>query len=124
MTRPANQQFRLGRRPNHARNARVAELYMAGLSSVEVGKRVGMTSASALNVLRRMGVPLRSLAEAQRLAKRRTARRKRIAEAAQRRFGHLRAPGVVERDIKPSNVPRVNPGFEDDVLDQTWEDWP
>lgn len=125
MTRPASQQFRFVRRPNVARNTRIVELYTAGLSSVEVGNRIGMTSTNVQHVLRKAGVQLRTPAEARRLGKQRAERRQLIAEAAQRHFGYLRAPGVTDRDIKPANVPPVNPGFADEVLEPGWEDsWP
>lgn len=118
--RPAHQQFRIGRRPNVARNARIVELYQAGLSSTEVARRVGTTAANVLQLLKRANVPTRSLAESMALAKRRAERRRLIAEAAQRAFGHLHAPKAAPvRAVKP---PPVNAMFDDVVLAPGWEE--
>lgn len=118
--KPANQQFRLPRRrANVARNKCMVELYQAGLSSTEVGQRVGTTSTHVLYVVRRAGVPVRPISEAKALAHARAVRRELIATAAQRLFGHLRAPAVPQA---PAELPPVNAGFDDDVLEPGWED--
>ena len=119
MTRPANHhRLHFGslpkRLPNIERNARIVALYTAGLSSVDVGRRVGVTPTAVLYVLRREGVELRSLAESQRLGRQRAARLRLIAEAAQRTFGHLRVPGAARAAVRP---PPVNALWDDEVLD-------
>lgn len=45
-----------GRQANLKRRERAAKLYAAGLSSAEVGRRLGMTTESAYALLRRAGI--------------------------------------------------------------------
>lgn len=110
-----------GRKPDLARRAQAVELYTAGLSTVEIAQRMGSFPGIVARMLEAARVQLRSRSESIELGKRRAARRRLIAEAAQRRFGHI---VMAPRSAAPVKPQPVNAGFDDvEVLDIEWDRW-
>lgn len=103
--KPLSQRPFLGaRRNNVGRDARIVEMYTAGIGSHEIARRVGASVALVFGALDRAGIKRRTKAEGRALGMRRKARLQAIAEAAQRRFGHLFAPARVGAPPRPTPV--------------------
>ena len=114
--KPLNQRPTLYRhRPRTLDYRLIAELYRGGASSTEIACRLGTGSGNVLYAVRKMGLRVRSIAEGHALQRARNARRKLIAAAAQRVFGHLYAPPVE----RPLAMPPVNDMF----AHHSWDEW-
>jgi transposase-like protein len=118
--RPASQRpnFFAMRRGVPGRREHIVALYKNGLSMAEIAQRLGISSGNVAMALKAAGVQTRSIAEGKKLRAERDARKERIAAAAQRVFGHLKAP---EQPALPPELPPVNDLFVDDAFD-AWEE--
>ena len=93
------------------------EMYEAGYSCPEIARRLGVAIPNVQRWLAAAGVKLRTRNEGKYLAKVRNTRRRLIAAAAQRVFGHLFAPRAevvahppVQDDFDGGEVPTLDPG--------------
>lgn len=100
--------------------AQIRPLYNQGLSCQDVASRLRISIGTVQRQVDATGGQ-RSPSEAASLAKRRRARMRLIAEAAQKVFGHLRAPASTH-PAAAGVLPPVNAGFDDDLTVADFED--